>query len=90
MVQNFWRRWSQEYLTKFLHRYKWYSVKNEPNIGDIVVVKEDGLPPSKWLLARIVERHPGMDKITRVVTLRTQNSLIKRPTTKLCILPITQ
>ncbi|XP_063890427.1 putative uncharacterized protein DDB_G0286901 [Helicoverpa armigera] len=23
MMQNFWHRWSQEYLKKFLHRYKW-------------------------------------------------------------------
>lgn len=90
MMQEFWRRWSHEYLTKFLHRYKWTCQNPEPNIGDVVVVKEDDLPPGKWLLARVVEKHPGLDKITRVVTLRTQRALIKRPTSKLCILPVTQ
>nr|XP_049703353.1 uncharacterized protein LOC126056028 [Helicoverpa armigera] len=90
MMQNFWHRWSQEYLKKFLHRYKWSSPHPEPEIGDIVVVREDDLPPCKWLLAKVVEKHPVMDKITRVVTLRTKNSLIKRPTSKICILPVTQ
>ncbi|KAJ0169355.1 hypothetical protein K1T71_015239 [Dendrolimus kikuchii] len=36
MMQNFWKRWSQEYLTKFLHRYKWAYQHREPGIGDIL------------------------------------------------------
>ncbi|KAJ0169553.1 hypothetical protein K1T71_014738 [Dendrolimus kikuchii] len=88
MMQNFWRRWSQEYLTTFLHRYKWASQSPEPNIGDLVLVKEEDLPPSRWLLGRIIAKHPGSDGITRVVSLRTKASVIKRPTSKICILPI--
>ncbi|XP_047538564.1 uncharacterized protein LOC125072096 [Vanessa atalanta] len=49
MVQDFWRRWSSEYLTQLNQRYKWAKVSPEPNIGDIVLVKEDNLPPAKWL-----------------------------------------
>lgn len=89
MLQSFWRRWSQEYLTNLMHRYKWSNKIPEPNIGDIVLIKEDDLPPSRWLLGRIIEKHPGSDKLTRVVTLRTKSSTIKRPTSKLCILPVT-
>ncbi|XP_045535734.1 uncharacterized protein LOC123721318 [Papilio machaon] len=89
MLQSFWRRWSQEYLSNLMHRYKWSSKAQEPKIGDIVLIKEDDMPPSRWLMGRIIEKHPGDDKITRVVTLRTKSSsIIKRPTNKLCILPV--
>ncbi|XP_046963315.1 uncharacterized protein LOC124532456 [Vanessa cardui] len=90
MLQHFWRRWSREYLTQFLHRYKWANKNPEPEIGNLVLVKEDDLPPAKWLLGRIIEKHPGLDDITRVVTLKCKGVLLKRPVTKICVLPITQ
>ena len=88
MVQDFWRRWSKEYLTNFLQRYKWSRQTPEPNVGDIVLIKEDNLPPARWLLGKVTEKHRGLDGITRVVTLKCNNTLIKRPTSKLCILPV--
>ncbi|KAJ8724347.1 hypothetical protein PYW08_015821 [Mythimna loreyi] len=88
MLQSFWRRWSQEYLANLMSRYKWSSRVPEPNIGDVVLIKEDDLPPSRWALGRVLEKHPGDDQVTRVVTLRTKSSTIKRPTNKICILPV--
>lgn len=90
MIQDFWRQWSQEYLTRFLHRYKWAQQVPEPNVGDVVLIKEDDLPPSRWLIGTVELKHPGPDNITRVVTLRTKGSLIKRPTSKICVLPISE
>lgn len=90
MVQDFWRRWSQEYLIQFLNRYRWAYQKPEPNIGDIVLVKEDGLPPGKWLFGLIVQKFPGMDGITRVVNIKCKDSVIKRAVSKLCVLPVTE
>lgn len=88
MLQSFWRRWSSEYLSNLMQRYKWSKQEPEPKVGDIVLIKEDDLPPSRWLLGRIEQKHPGDDKITRVVTLRTGSSVLKRPTSRLCILPV--
>lgn len=87
MLQSFWKK-THEYLSNLMNRYKWASKVPEPNIGDVVLIKEDDLPPSRWLLGRVVEKHPGADNVTRVVTLRTKSSVIKRPTSKICILPI--
>ncbi|CAK1595252.1 unnamed protein product [Parnassius mnemosyne] len=86
--RNFWRRWSKEYLVNFFQRNKWNSQISEPKVDDIVLVKEDNLPPAKWLYGRVIEIHPGKDNITRVVTLRCKNSLLKRPASKLCILNV--
>ncbi|CAK1583774.1 unnamed protein product [Parnassius mnemosyne] len=88
MIQDFWKQWSQEYLTHFMHRYKWAHSNPEPKIGDVVLVRETDLPPARWLLGRIVKKHPGVDKVTRVVSLRFKNSIIKRPVSKLIVLPI--
>lgn len=87
MLQDFWRRWSQDYLNQFLQRYKWSDKKREPDIGDMVLIKENDMPPGKWLLGKVEHKHPGPDQITRVVSIRTKNSIIKRPVSKLCLLP---
>lgn len=90
MLQDFWRKWSQEYLTQLQHRYKWTDPVDEPNIGDVVLVKEDDLPPAKWLFGIITEKHTGSDKLTRVVSIKCKNNIIKRPLSKLVILPVTK
>uniref|UniRef100_A0A182NQ36 DUF5641 domain-containing protein n=1 Tax=Anopheles dirus TaxID=7168 RepID=A0A182NQ36_9DIPT len=59
----------------------------EPNM--MVIIRDDNVPPNKWLLGRITETHPGRDGIVRVVTVKTANSdKVKRPVAKLCLLPI--
>lgn len=88
LMQQFWRKWSREYLTTLYQRYKWTKITPEPKVGDVVLVKEDDLPPSKWLFGLIEEKHPGPDNITRVVTLRCKNTKLVRPVSKLCILPV--
>ncbi|XP_038215213.1 uncharacterized protein LOC119834785 [Zerene cesonia] len=88
MVQDFWRRWSREYLTQLHQRYKWKVSIPEPEIGSVVLVKEDDLPPNKWLFGLIVDKHPGLDNLTRVVTLKYKGHFIKRPVSKLIVLPI--
>ncbi|XP_045776149.1 uncharacterized protein LOC123874713 [Maniola jurtina] len=88
MTQDFWRRWSNEYLTQFLHRYRWNRHSPEPKIGDVVLVKEENLPPARWLYGVIIDKHPGSDNVTRVVSLRCKGTIIKRPVSKICILPI--
>lgn len=87
MQQHFWNRWSSEYLTHLSHRTKWNEVQNNIKLGEVILLKEDPLPPGKWQMGRIEEIHPGKDGLTRVVTVRTKDRLLKRPVTKLCRLP---
>lgn len=88
MLQAFWRRWHLEYLTTLQHRYKWNKHQPDIDLGAVVLVKDDRLPPGKWLLGRVINKHPGADGITRVVTLQYKNHTFKRPVTKLCPLPL--
>ena len=55
-------------------------------VGDVVVLLEDKLIPTKWPIARVVETHPGKDGLVRVATMKTATGTYKRPTTKLALL----
>ncbi|XP_049886626.1 uncharacterized protein LOC126381140 [Pectinophora gossypiella] len=57
-------------------------------VGDLVIVQDDNLPAGKWPMARVIELHPGSDGYVRVVSLKTENGIIKRPVVKLSILPV--
>ncbi|CAK1587336.1 unnamed protein product [Parnassius mnemosyne] len=86
-IQNFWRRWQADYLQTLQQRYKWQRVVRSPSIGDIVIIKEEDLPPCKWLLGKIITLHPGSDKLVQVVSVRCKG-MLKRPLSKLILLPI--
>lgn len=87
MTQHLWRHWSHDYLHQLQQRNKWKTTQPNVKIGDLVLVKEDNLPPLVWKKAVISDIHPGKDGLTRVVTLRTATGMFKRPITKICLLP---
>jgi len=85
--QSFWKRWHTEYLTQLQEKPKWKTPRPNLKINDLVLVKEDNLPPLKWNIGRVVDAFPGEDKCVRVVTVKTKDGLFKRPIVKLCKLP---
>ena len=88
MYQGFWNRWSKEYLTSLNKFQKWHSLNPNIKTGDLVLISNQNLPPSKWPLARITTEHAGEDGVVRVVTLKLPNgTIMKRPVNKLCFLP---
>lgn len=88
LLGNFWKAWQQEYLSRLQQRPKWLKKQSEFKIGSIVLIKCDNLPPGKWSLGRITEKHPGADGITRVYSVKSGESVTKRCVSKLCQLPI--
>ena len=86
LLRHFWARWSSEYLITLNRFTKWKCPSRNLAVGDIVVLREDGLVPCKWQLARVVQIHAGNDGIVRVATVKTQTGTYKRPITKLVLL----
>ncbi|XP_064622515.1 uncharacterized protein LOC135484767 [Lineus longissimus] len=86
LYQLFWKRWSLEYIARLQNRPKWTKVQRNLEIDDLVIIREDNLPPLKWLMARVVELHPGEDGLVRVATLKMVNGVVKRPIRKLAML----
>lgn len=100
MIESFWKSWSADYLVpSLISRKKWQKVEENVKVGQMVLVKDDNLPPSCWQLGKIIELLPSKDGLVRSVVIETANknnnaSAYKKKTTKLtravqkvCILP---
>lgn len=84
--QRLWEQWSNDYLTSIQVRHKWYVRGKNMKPNDMVVVRDDNLPPSQWTIGRIVETFPDKEGLVRTVKIRTASSVLLRPLTKICIL----
>lgn len=87
MQQDFWVRWSNEYLPELQERVKWRTQQSNIQLGTLVLIKEDNLPPLQWSVGRIVELHPGADNVVRVVTVKTSSGHFKRAIQRICPFP---
>ncbi|XP_059049897.1 uncharacterized protein LOC131844919 [Achroia grisella] len=88
ITQHFWSRWHSEYLSTLQTRNKWTSPMNPPNVDELVLIKDDNLPPLEWRRGRIVQLFLGQDGVIRVVEVKTSTGSLKRSLTKLIRLPI--
>ncbi|UYV75878.1 hypothetical protein LAZ67_13001645 [Cordylochernes scorpioides] len=88
MVQHLWRQWSTDYIHNLQQRHKWRTPRPNVATGSLVLVREEHVPPAKWIMGRVVENHPGKDGLVRVVSIRTKAGLFKRPLVKLALLPV--
>jgi len=88
LQQVFWARWREEYLTLLQQRTKWRSPTQSLCVNDMVLVKDENLPPMRWPLGRVLHLVPGKDGVARVADLNTASGVIRRAVNKLCLLPL--
>lgn len=86
LVQHFWKRWSSEYLAQMNTRVKWLRPKRNLEVGDLVTILQENLPALKWPLGRVISVNPGVDGKVRVVSVKTQTGVFKRPIAKLALI----
>jgi hypothetical protein len=86
LVRHIWQRWSADYLSSLRKYAKWHQTSPNLSVGDIVVINEDGMVPTTWLMGHIVEVFPGRDGLVRVVDVKTKNGVYKWPIHKLALL----
>jgi len=87
MLQGFWKKLHQEYLTTLQQRPKWTTPTPNLSIDDVVLVKESNTPPASWHIGRVMETYPGKDNLVRAVKLKTSTGEMTRPITKIAVLP---
>ena len=85
LANQFWTRWTREYLTSLQERSKWNTKQRNLAVGDIILLKED-TPRCKWRLGRVTEVFPGKDGLIRSARIKTRDSSYVRPITKMCLL----
>lgn len=84
--QDIWKRWHEEYLSTLIDRTKWKNKTRNFQTNDLVLIKEDNMPPSKWHLGRIIKPLPSKDGIVRAAQIRTLTGEYTRPILKLALL----
>ena len=70
-VDQFWRRFSSEYVPMLQKRAKWLRPHRNFRVGDIVLIQDKDAPRYQWRRARVSEVHPNKtDGLVRRVTLQ--------------------
>lgn len=88
IYQHFWQRWQREYIAELQQRHKWKTNSSKPNVGDLVLLQEDDVPPLCWRLGRISRLFYGPnDGVPRVADVNTSRGCVRRPLVRLCALP---
>ncbi|XP_045510129.1 uncharacterized protein LOC123705417 [Colias croceus] len=83
-IQHFWRHWHLEYIAELQQRTKWRLPVRCLQQGDLVLVKEDNVPPLNWRFARVTKLFPGADGILRVAEVATTSGSYRRGVKYLC------
>ena len=86
--RQFWKAWYRDYLVTLQIRKRWLQSGPNFNVGDLVLIAEDNLPPLRWKMARITQLYSGNDQVNRVAELKTTSGDIIRPVVKLRKLPV--
>lgn len=87
IYERFWKIWSTDYLHTLQQRSKWQQSCKNLQVGKLVFVRNELLPPSKWELGRILKLYPDTKERIRVVDVKTISGIYKRPIVRLCRLP---
>ena len=90
LADLFWSRWKRDYLQTLQARRKWTSDRENIEIGDVVLLKDDEVARVQWPIARVTKVFPGDDKCIRTVEVQAykNGTIVKyiRPVVKLILL----
>ena len=86
LANQFWSRWKKEYLLGLQQRQKWQRPSRNLQADDIVLIKDESLPRNCWSLGRVLTVETDNKGFVRAVTLKTQNTELRRPVHKLVLL----
>lgn len=77
MRDHFWCRWLAEYIHHLQKLHRWRRPAPNLAVGDLVLIKSELQPPSKWALAHVTALFPEPDGLVWVASVRTSSSVFK-------------
>ena len=87
VVQQFWTRWSKEYLNSLQARTKWQATSPNLQVDDVVAIKPmSKFLPCHWPLGRVHRLLPGTDGRVRVVELQVRGGYTQRSVARLALI----
>ncbi|XP_034567767.1 uncharacterized protein LOC117832644 [Notolabrus celidotus] len=73
LANQFWTRWSKEYLSSLQQRHKWTVPRRNLEVGDLVLIRDKQMIRNCWPLAIVTATFPGKDGRVRKVEVKTTN-----------------
>ena len=86
LANDFWRRWTRQYLPELQRRQKWLSKCRNVKVGDLVLIINENTPRGVWPIALVKETFSSDDDLIRSVKVKTASSEFVRPVNKLVLL----
>ena len=84
MVQQFWKRWSREFVQQLQASNKWNAASPNLAVGDVVLASAF---QTNWGLARVTAVFPGKDGLVRAAEVLVKKVIIPDSSVKRPILP---
>jgi hypothetical protein len=70
LVDQFWKRWRQDYLLEAKRRHKWTKSRPCATIGDLVLISDKNTPRNHWPTGKITTVNKSQDGLVRSVQVR--------------------
>ena len=70
LADEFWSRWTKEYISTLQVRRKWKQKETNLNIGDVVLLREKESHRSVWPMAVVTKLFPNNDSLVRKVEIK--------------------
>ena len=86
LANLFWTRWKKEYLVTLQKRQKWNQPQRNLEVGDVVLMKDDNAARNDWPMGVITATEPDAEGFVRSAVVKTQNTELRRPVSKLILL----
>ena len=85
-VADFWRSWIKYFAPNLLPRNKWFRVRDNIQIGDLVLELDPKHKTCESQMLPIVGTSPGNDGLVRKVRIKTRDREYDRAIHKLCLI----
>ncbi len=76
--QDFWDRWSREYLQHLQKATKWHKKNRNFTVGDLVMLTDGNEFLCQWTMAKVVKVYPGADGLVRAVDVQLEKRVIPK------------
>ena len=88
LANEFWQRWTREYLPTLQERQKWLQPKPNFKVGDLVLLADKNLSRGQWPKGLVGQtfRAPDSEGMVRQVVVRIADGAYRRDVRKLCLL----
>ncbi|XP_055542701.1 uncharacterized protein LOC129728292 [Wyeomyia smithii] len=87
ILDQFWIRWTREYLPDLTRRTKWHQDVRPVQEGDVVFIMGEVIR-NRWTRGKVLKVIPGKDGRIRQAYVKTSTGVLRRPVAKLAVLDV--